>query len=61
MPNIQSAIKRTKTNEKRRQQRMAQKSAIRTSVKKFLVAVENQEKETAGSLLRKPSESWTKE
>ncbi|EGK12670.1 30S ribosomal protein S20 [Kroppenstedtia eburnea] len=52
MPNIKSAVKRTKTNEKRRQQRMAQKSAMRTSVKKFLVAVENQEKETAGSLLR---------
>ncbi|MFD1425638.1 small subunit ribosomal protein S20 [Kroppenstedtia sanguinis] len=52
MPNIKSAVKRTQTNEKRRQQRTAQKSAIRTSVKKFLVAVENKEQETAGELLR---------
>ncbi|PTM59519.1 30S ribosomal protein S20 [Desmospora activa] len=52
MPNIKSAIKRTKTNEKRRQHRMTQKSAMRTSVKKFLTAVEQQEKEQAGILLR---------
>ncbi|QKG84968.1 30S ribosomal protein S20 [Kroppenstedtia pulmonis] len=52
MPNIKSAIKRTKTNEKRRNQRMAQKSAMRTSVKKFLTAVEQQEKEQAAVLLR---------
>ncbi|MDR6225077.1 30S ribosomal protein S20 [Desmospora profundinema] len=51
MPNIKSAIKRTKTNEKRRQQRMTQKSAMRTSVKKFLTAVEQQEKEQATVLL----------
>lgn len=51
MPNIQSAIKRTKTNEKRRQHRMAQKSAMRTSVKKFLAAVEQQETEQAATLL----------
>lgn len=52
MPNIKSAIKRTKTNEKRRLRRMSQKSAMRTSVKKFLAAVEQQEKEQAGTLLR---------
>ncbi|SMO50651.1 30S ribosomal protein S20 [Melghirimyces algeriensis] len=52
MPNIKSAIKRTKTSEKRRQQRMAQKSAMRTSIKKFLTAVDKQDKENASVLLR---------
>ncbi|SDC30412.1 30S ribosomal protein S20 [Shouchella lonarensis] len=40
MPNIKSAIKRVKTNEKRRMQNMSQKSALRTAVKNFEVAVE---------------------
>ncbi|MFC4076761.1 30S ribosomal protein S20 [Salinithrix halophila] len=52
MPNIKSAIKRTKTNEKRRQHRIAQKSAMRTSVKRFLAAVEQKDQEQAGTLLR---------
>ncbi|HJV44596.1 MAG TPA: 30S ribosomal protein S20 [Bacillota bacterium] len=39
MPNIKSQIKRTKTNEKRRQQRVAQKSALRTALKGVDVAV----------------------
>ncbi|PTX64837.1 SSU ribosomal protein S20P [Melghirimyces profundicolus] len=52
MPNIKSAIKRTKTSAKRREQRMAQKSAMRTSIKRFLTAVDNGEKEKAGELLR---------
>ncbi|SDW15952.1 small subunit ribosomal protein S20 [Marininema mesophilum] len=52
MPNIKSAIKRTQTNEKRRQHRIAQKSAVRTSVKRFLAAVDQQDKEQAGTLLR---------
>lgn len=33
MPNIKSAIKRVKTNEKRRQLNASQKSALRTAVK----------------------------
>ncbi|OYD07644.1 30S ribosomal protein S20 [Paludifilum halophilum] len=52
MPNIKAAVKRTKTIEKRRQQRIAQKSAMRTSVKKFLTAVDRQEQEQAAALLR---------
>jgi small subunit ribosomal protein S20 len=52
MPNIKSAIKRTKTSEKRRMHRAAQKSAMRTSVKNFLAAVEQQDTEKAGALLR---------
>ncbi|MCS1350437.1 30S ribosomal protein S20 [Mechercharimyces sp. CAU 1602] len=52
MPNIKSAIKRTKINEKRREHRAMQKSALRTSVKKFLVAVEKQDKEQAQPLLQ---------
>lgn len=39
MPNIKSQIKRTKTNEKRRQQRVGQKSALRTAIKGVDVAV----------------------
>jgi len=39
MPNIKSQIKRTKTNEKRRTQRVAQKSALRTALKSVEVAV----------------------
>lgn len=33
MPNIKSAIKRTKTSEQRRQRNASQKSALRTAVK----------------------------
>ena len=33
MPNIKSAIKRTKTNEKRRLRNASQKSALRTAIK----------------------------
>lgn len=39
MPNIKSQIKRTKTNEKRRVQRVAQKSALRTALKGVELAV----------------------
>ncbi|SFS82571.1 30S ribosomal protein S20 [Marininema halotolerans] len=52
MPNIKSAIKRTQTSEKRRQHRIAQKSAMRTSIKRFLAAVDQQDKEQASTLLR---------
>lgn len=60
MPNIKSAIKRTKAGEKRRQQRMAQKSAMRTSVKKFLAAIEKKDKEVAGGLLREAKQKLDK-
>ncbi|MDA8351867.1 MAG: 30S ribosomal protein S20 [Firmicutes bacterium] len=52
MPNIKSAVKRTKTNTKKRELRMTQKSAMRTSIKKFLAAVDAGNKEEAGQLLR---------
>ncbi len=40
MPNIKSAIKRVKTNDKRRAQNAAQKSALRTAVKNFETAAD---------------------
>ncbi|TCS94783.1 30S ribosomal protein S20 [Hazenella coriacea] len=60
MANIKSAIKRAKTNEVRRAHNSAQKSAMRTSVKKFLVAVDQQEKEQAAVLLKEASRSLDK-
>ncbi|WP_338750240.1 30S ribosomal protein S20 [Bacillus sp. FJAT-52991] len=43
MPNIKSAIKRVKTIQKRTEQNSQVKSAMRTAVKKFEVAVANNE------------------
>ena len=40
MPNIKSAIKRVSTNEQKYAQNIAFKSAMRTAIKKFEVAVE---------------------
>lgn len=61
MPNIKSAKKRAKTNEKRRRLRAAQKSAMRTAVKKFLAAVEQQQdKEQALPLLREATKKLDK-
>ncbi|WP_044642343.1 30S ribosomal protein S20 [Risungbinella massiliensis] len=60
MANIKSAIKRAKTNEARRVHRAAQKSAMRTAVKKFLVAVEGQEKDQAAALLKEATRSLDK-
>ncbi len=40
MPNIKSAIKRVTTNENKREQNSAFKSAMRTTIKKFEAAVE---------------------
>jgi small subunit ribosomal protein S20 len=51
MPNIKSAIKRTKTNEKRRLRNASQKSALRTAVKSFETAVGSQNEETAKAAL----------
>jgi small subunit ribosomal protein S20 len=51
MPNIKSAIKRVKTNEKRRALNASQKSALRTSVKSFESAVAESDVELAKSAL----------
>lgn len=51
MPNIKSAIKRTKTNEKRRLRNASQKSALRTAVKSFETAVDTQNVDTAKTAL----------
>jgi len=50
VPNIKSAIKRVKVNEKNYAQNTAAKSAMRTAVKKFEAAVENND-ENAKELL----------
>ncbi|MNM97126.1 30S ribosomal protein S20 [compost metagenome] len=47
MPNIKSAIKRVKTNDKRRTLNASQKSALRTAVKAADVALANNEVDTA--------------
>ncbi|MFB4211886.1 30S ribosomal protein S20 [Shouchella sp. 1P09AA] len=47
MPNIKSAIKRVKTNDKRRAQNAAQKSALRSAVKNFDTAASNGNAEEA--------------
>lgn len=47
MPNIKSAIKRVKTNDKRRAQNAAQKSALRSAVKNFETAATNGNAEEA--------------
>ncbi|HZG60578.1 MAG TPA: 30S ribosomal protein S20 [Anoxybacillus sp.] len=47
MPNIKSAIKRVKTSNKRRAQNAAQKSAMRTAIKKFEALVEAKNVEQA--------------
>ncbi|MBA4493116.1 30S ribosomal protein S20 [Paenactinomyces guangxiensis] len=60
MANIKSAIKRAKTNEARRAHNAAQKSAMRTTLKKFLVAVDQQDKERASELLKEATRSLDK-
>ncbi len=47
MANIQSAIKRTRQNEKRRDRNTAMKSAMRTAMKSVEVNVENNDLEGA--------------
>ncbi|WP_124727852.1 30S ribosomal protein S20 [Staphylospora marina] len=59
MANIKSAIKRAKTNEIRRARRASQKSAMRTSVKKFLVALE-QNQDNAAELLQQATRALDK-
>jgi small subunit ribosomal protein S20 len=60
LANIKSAIKRAKTNELRRQRNASQKSAMRKAVKKFLVAVEQQDQEKALDLLKAATRSLDK-
>ncbi|MGA8943135.1 MAG: 30S ribosomal protein S20 [Thermoactinomyces sp.] len=60
MANIKSAIKRAKTNEAQRLLNSSQKSAMRTKIKKFLTAVENQDKEQATILLKEATRSLDK-
>ena len=50
MPNIKSAKKRVLVTEKKAQQNKAVKSALKTSIKKFLAAVNAGDKETATAL-----------
>lgn len=51
MPNIKSAIKRVKTSDKKYAQNMSQKSALRTALKAFDVAVESKDLDNAKSAL----------
>ena len=50
MPNIKSAIKRVKVNEKKNAQNKAVKSQINTAVRKFKSAVESKDAELAKKL-----------
>lgn len=60
MPNIKSAVKRVKTNEKRRALNASQKSALRTAVKAADVAVEGTEVETAKAAFQLASKKLDK-
>lgn len=60
MANIKSSIKRAKTNEKRRIHRAAQKSAMRTAVKKYLVAIEQKDVKRAADLLKEATRKLDK-
>lgn len=51
MPNIKSAIKRAKQNEKRRLHNASQKSALRTAVKKVELAVNRNDADAAKEAL----------
>ena len=52
MANHASALKRARQDQKKRLQNRTQKSAMRTSIKKVLAAVEAGDKETATVALR---------
>jgi small subunit ribosomal protein S20 len=60
MPNIKSAIKRTKTIEKRRAHRAAQKSALRTAIKGVDTAVATGNMEAAKTALQVASKQLDK-
>ena len=50
MPNIKSAKKRVLVTDKKTARNKAVKSEMKTEIKKFLVAVENGDKETATAM-----------
>jgi len=51
VPNIKSAIKRVKVNEKKRLRNAALKSALRTAIKKFELALQESNVENAKNAL----------
>ena len=53
MANHASSLKRARQDEKKRLQNRAQKSAMRTEIKKVLAAVEAGDKDTANAALKK--------
>lgn len=52
MAHTASALKRIKQSEKRRMANKSQKSAMKTYIKKYLVALENNDSEAATSTLK---------
>ena len=52
MANIKSAKKRSKTNEIQRQRNVARRSDIKTAIKKYLVAVEENDSKAAPALFK---------
>ena len=60
MPQIKSQKKRVKTNDKRHQAVVAQKSALKTAIKKVLAAVEANDKKLLKLHTEWPAPSWTK-
>ena len=52
MPNIKSAKKRVKTNEIKRQRNVSRRSDIKSSVKKYLAAVEDKDINVAKDMLK---------
>lgn len=60
MPNIKSAIKRTKTNNERRAHNATIKSAMRTAMKQVEVHVSNNDAEKAAAALSEASKKIDK-
>lgn len=60
MPNIKSAVKRVKTNDKRRALNASQKSALRTAVKAADQALTTNEVETAKAAIQAASKKLDK-
>ncbi|CAM4236239.1 MULTISPECIES: 30S ribosomal protein S20 [Paenibacillus] len=60
MPNIKSAVKRVKTNDKRRALNASQKSALRTAVKAADAALVSNEVDTAKAAIQAASKKLDK-
>ncbi|BFH61392.1 MULTISPECIES: 30S ribosomal protein S20 [Paenibacillus] len=60
MPNIKSAVKRVKTNDKRRALNASQKSALRTAIKAADTALVNTEVEAAKAAVQAASRKLDK-